>query len=102
MIKYDKLVRDRIPEIIKNSNKEYKIHVVDKDETIKYLIRKFSEELDEFEESYAKEELADVLELIHGLAYHLDYDLGEIESIREDKYSKRGGFEDSIVLDYVK
>ena len=102
MIKYDKLVRDRIPEIIKNSNKEYKIHVVDKDETIKYLIRKFSEELDEFEESYAKEELADVLELIHGLAYHLDYDLGEIESIREDKYDKRGGFEDSIVLDYVK
>lgn len=101
MIKYDKLVRDRIPEIIKNSNKEYKIHVVDKDETIKYLIQKFSEELDEFEEAYAKEELADVLELIHGLAYHLDYDLNELESIRKDKYEKRGGFEDSIVLDYV-
>lgn len=101
MIQYDKLVRDKIPEIIEKSNKEYKIHIVNSEEAIAYLTKKFSEELNEFNEAYAKEELADILELIHGLAYQLDYDMKEIEAIRKEKYDKRGGFEKNIVLDYV-
>jgi predicted house-cleaning noncanonical NTP pyrophosphatase (MazG superfamily) len=101
IIKYDKLVRDKIPEIIENSNKEFQIHTVDEKATIQYLIKKFDEELAEFKEAYSKEELADVLELIHGLAYQLDYDMEEIEAIRQDKHEKRGGFEQRIVLDHV-
>jgi len=101
MIKYNKLIRDKIPEIIESSNKEYKIHTVDKDETIKYLILKFSEEINEFKESYSIKELADILEIIHGLAYHLNYDMNELESIRKKKYNDRGGFEEGIILDYV-
>ena len=101
MIKYDKLIRDRIPEIIEKSGKEYQIHTVDRDTTIEYLIKKFDEELTEFKEAYSKVELADVLELIHGLAYQLEYDMEEIEKIRLDKRKKRGGFENRIILDHV-
>lgn len=101
MIKYDKLVRDKIPEIIKASNKECKTHTVAKEETIKYLIQKISEETSEFEEFYSKEELADLLEVIHGLVHHLNYDFVEIETIRKVKKENRGGFEKSIILDSV-
>jgi predicted house-cleaning noncanonical NTP pyrophosphatase (MazG superfamily) len=101
MMKYDKLIRDRIPEIIENSGKKYQIHTVDHDTAIEYLIKKFDEELTEFQEECSKVEPADVLELIHGLAYQLDYDMDEIEKIRLDKREKRGGFEKRIILDHV-
>ncbi len=101
MIVYNKLVRDGIPEIIAGANKEYQTHIVDEKEAVTYLLEKFSEEIEEFREAYAKEELADILELIHGLAFHLKYDLEEIETIRQEKYDKRGGFEKGIILDHV-
>ncbi|OPL07326.1 MAG: phosphoribosyl-ATP pyrophosphohydrolase [delta proteobacterium ML8_F1] len=101
MIVYNKLVRDKIPQIIADANKEFKTHIVDREEAVRYLLDKFDEEIEEFKEAYAKEELADILELVHGLAYQLNYDLEEIEAIRAQKYENRGGFEARIILDHV-
>ena len=98
---YDKIVRDKIPQIIESKGKKSSSLVVDKDETIKYLIKKFSEEISEFEEEHSIEELADILEIVHGLAYHLDFDFSDLESIRKQKSIERGGFEKSIVLKEV-
>jgi len=98
---YDKIVRDKIPEIIESTGKNLSTKIVSKDETINYLIKKFSEEIAEFEEDHSTEELADILEIIHGLAYHLNIDFSELESIRKEKSNDRGGFEKSIVLKEV-
>lgn len=101
MKEYNKLVRDRIPEIIETAGKEYSTKIVQPDETVEYLIKKFSEEIDEFKEDHSIEELADILEIVHGLAYHLDIDLKELESVRKKKADERGGFKESIVLEKV-
>lgn len=98
---YNKLVRDNIPEIIEASGKTCSTKIVNHDETIDYLIKKFSEEIEEFQEAYSIEELADILEIVHGLAHHLNFDLVELESIRKQKSKERGGFEKSIVLNEV-
>lgn len=98
---YNKLVRDKIPEIIEATGKNYETTAVNKDDCIKYLIKKFDEEIEEFKEAYDTEELADILEIVHGLAYHLGVGMDELEKVRADKYATRGGFEDGIVLEKV-
>lgn len=95
---YNKLIRDKIPEIIKNSGRMPEIQSLDKNDTLEHLILKFDEEIEEFKEAYSIEELADILEIIHGLAYHLDYDMNELEEVRRSKYEKRGGFREGIKL----
>ena len=101
MITYNKLVRDKIPQIIEADGKQYDIKQVDKEETIKYLITKFDEEISEFKEDHSIEELADILEIIHGIAHHMEFDLVELEKVRAEKAEKRGGFIDGVVLGSV-
>ena len=98
---YDKIVRDKIPEIIKANNKEFESEIVSKEKALEYLLKKFDEEIEEFKEAYSVEELADILELVHGLAYHLAIDLKDLEEIRRKKSDDRGGFEKGIVLKRV-
>lgn len=107
-IDYDKLVRDRIPEIIKEIDKVANIEIVDKDTALNYLIKKIDEEkielieaLETYKYDSAIEELADLLEIIHGIAYQMDLPFQELDTIRIKKKKKRGGFEDRIVLKSV-
>lgn len=60
-IKYDKLVRDKIPEIIEKSGKKCVVEVMDKEIYIQYLDRKLNEELAEYQSDKSIEELADLL-----------------------------------------
>ncbi|MFW6025565.1 MAG: nucleoside triphosphate pyrophosphohydrolase [Candidatus Woesearchaeota archaeon] len=101
-IKYDKLVRDKVPQIIENAGKEYTIHIADDSEYIKKLLAKVEEELAEFKENPSVEEMADIFEVLDGLIsyYHLDYD--EIKAVKREKKEKRGGFEDRLILEKVK
>ena len=98
---YNKLIRDDIPEIIKNAGHEYFIHIAEKDEYIIELIKKVSEELKEFEENPCEEEMADILEVLESLKNVFDLDESEIEKIKKDKKTKRGGFEKRIILEKV-
>ncbi len=65
---YNKLVRDKIPEIIKADGQECDILIVSKEEKYKLLEAKFQEEVNEFLEDKNLEELADVMEVLFGLA----------------------------------
>lgn len=64
MGKYNKLVRDLIPEIIRESGGKPIIKsIIDHDEHVAYLNAKLSEELAEYQESLNLEELADIQEI---------------------------------------
>ena len=102
MKKYDKLVRDRIPEIIKADGKECIVEVVDNKKKYELLERKLEEEVNEFLEDKNLEELADVMEVLFGLADSLGYSEDELLAKREPKKNERGGFKEGIVLKEVK
>lgn len=73
MIVYNKLVRDKIPQIIESSGKQADIRVLDDAEYIKMLSIKLQEELDEFIETGGAEqitELADLVEVVHAILEH--------------------------------
>lgn len=99
---HNKLVRDKIPEIIESTGKKFSTRILSNDEYIKELRRKSFEELEEYmnasDKDNALEELADLLEIIHALAIAHNSSISEVEAIRETKAQKRGGFQDKVFL----
>lgn len=99
---YNKLIRDRIPEIIHQSGKSYNTKRLADEEYIKELKNKAIEELNEYYHSTsnqeAGEELADLLEVMHSLAEVHGYSFDQIEEIRQRKAEARGGFKERIYL----
>lgn len=99
---YNKLVRDRIPEIIAQGGKDYNTRILDESEYKAELRTKLAEELNEYleaaDDSSAMEELSDILELLHTLTAVHGSTVEQLESIRADKAEKRGGFRERIFL----
>ncbi len=98
---YNKLVRDRIPEIIKSSGKACKTEILSDTNYLRMLDVKLEEELKEYYHNHSIEELADLLEVIRASAIARGYTLEELEQIRIEKLNKRGGFEKKILLTEV-
>ena len=96
-----KLVRDRIPEIIKNDNLDAVFYVADSEEYYKVLIEKLNEEVREFIESNNVEELADIMEVVYALAEYNRLDEIKLNELRNDKAIKKGKFKNRIVLKEV-
>lgn len=101
-IKYHKLVRDKIPEIIERSGKTSVTSVLSEAEYIEMLDKKLNEELAEYQESKSLEELADLLEVIRAVAVARGSSMDEIENIRKNKSDARGGFEKRLLLSEVQ
>ena len=99
---YNKLVRDKIPEIIKASGKECEIEIVNGKEKEELLEKKLLEEVNEFMEDKNLEELADIMEVLFGLAKNLGYTEEDLINKRNEKLEERGGFKEGIVLKTVK
>jgi predicted house-cleaning noncanonical NTP pyrophosphatase (MazG superfamily) len=99
---YNKLVRDRIPEIIEAAGKKLSTSILDEEQYIKELKKKSLEELEEYHEAEtnedALEELADVLEIMHALASVHGSSMEEVERIRKGKAENRGGFQEKTFL----
>lgn len=95
---YNKLVRDRIPEIIENSGAECKTKILSDEEYLIMLDAKLDEELAEYHKDKNLEELADLLEVIYAAAIARGYTLDELESLRQKKADARGGFQKKILL----
>lgn len=93
-----KIVRDRIPEIIMNSGKNPIIEIVSIDAAINGLEQKLNEELNEYLEDHSLEEMADLLEVMHGILHLKGISWEELESVRLKKREERGGFEQRILL----
>ena len=101
MIVYDKLIRDKIPEIIEQSGKKCIIEVMDNDTYIEYLDQKLNEELAEYQQDKSIEELADLLEVIYAVVAARGYSVEELERIRLEKAKERGTFEKRLLLKSV-
>ena len=98
IIKYNKLVRDRIPEIIEASGKTCKIEVLDNEAYLQMIDAKLDEELAEYHKDQNLEELADLMEVIYAAAAARGYTLEQLEQIRAEKAAKRGGFYEKLLL----
>lgn len=99
---YNKLVRDNIPEIIKNNGEQPITEVLNETRYLEELHKKLFEEATEFVEEDSIEELADLMEVIYAIARLRNINLDEVEQIRKQKAHKRGGFEKRIFLKSVK
>lgn len=97
-MKYHKLVRDRIPEIIEASGKTCKIEILSDEEYLRMVDAKLDEELTEYHKDQNIEELADLMEVIYAAAIARGYTLEQLEAIRLEKAIQRGSFEKKILL----
>ncbi|NLJ40828.1 MAG: nucleoside triphosphate pyrophosphohydrolase [Clostridiales bacterium] len=95
---YNKLIRDNIPEIIKESGKHPETIKVQGTELFKYLKSKLQEELLEYMESEDVEELADMVEVIYSILYHNGISKDEFKRVITDKRAIRGSFEEGYIL----
>jgi len=102
-IKFNKLVRDLIPEKIKNNGENAIFHIADEEEFNDKIMEKLGEEIVEYIEAETPieraEELADILEVIHTLAKKEGITPQVLENLRIAKANKRGTFSKRIILD---
>ena len=98
LVQYDKLVRDKIPEVITAAGKYPITDLMPVQEMNAALDRKLQEEVQEYLESHSIDEIADVLEVLHGIAFHMGVPWDTIEQERVRKREERGGFEKGIRL----
>ena len=95
---YNKLVRDRIPEIIEAAGQKCTTEILSHESYLQMLDAKLDEELAEYHRDQNLEELADLVEVIHAVAIARGYTLEELETLRAEKADTRGGFEEKIML----
>lgn len=99
---HNKLVRDKIPEIIEASGRKAVRHILSEEEYIAALETKLSEEVAEYQADKNLEEMADVLEVLLAICVARGYTLEELEAMRAKKANERGGFAEKIFLEYVE
>ncbi len=97
-ITYNKLVRDRIPEIIAASGNSCKTKILNDEEYLKMIDAKLDEELAEYHKDQNLEELADLLEVIYSATIARGYTIEELEEKRANKAEERGIFSKKILL----
>jgi len=93
-----KLVRDKIPEIMKAKGENPKTHIAAEDEFRHLLIMKLIEECHEYKLKPSAEELGDILEVVHALAEQYG-GFEKVDDVRKKKSAERGSFTKKIVLD---
>ena len=98
-MKYNKLVRDKIPEYIKSKGGNAIFHVADEKEYWLKLKEKLLEEVNEFLNSESEEEMADILEVIDAIINYKKFNKEELEKVKNKKSEEKGKFQDKIILD---
>ncbi|MDJ0903535.1 MAG: nucleoside triphosphate pyrophosphohydrolase [Xenococcus sp. MO_188.B8] len=98
---HNKLVRDKIPDIIRASNNQYEILTLSDAEYIDALKQKLLEEANEAAIASPDElaqELADIYEVIDALLAAAGIEKETVKNIQKQKRSIRGGFDNKIKL----
>ena len=96
---YNKLVRDKIPENINNTEgRKANYKILSNEEYLIELDKKLFEEAHEFIEEHSVEELADLIEVISAIMKSKNISLDDVDKARKIKNDKKGKFEDKIFL----
>jgi predicted house-cleaning noncanonical NTP pyrophosphatase (MazG superfamily) len=93
-----KLIRDKVPEIMKADGKIPQTHIADEQEFKRLLIAKLVEEAMEYKLKPSADELGDILEVVHALSQQYG-GFEKVDEVRRKKTSERGSFSKRIVLD---
>jgi len=99
---YHKLVRDKIPDIIRAQGNMCKTRILTDEEYLAMLDLKLQEEMQEYLEKHDLEEMADLMEVIRAQLAARGSSMEEVERIRAEKTRMRGGFEQRILLEDVE
>ncbi len=97
-MQYNKLVRDRIPELIEANGERPVVRILDDEAYRLCLEKKLDEEVAEFHQDRNLEELADILEVVYALADSLGASRQELTEVYDCKNRKRGGFSKKLFL----
>lgn len=95
---YNKLVRDKIPEMIWQQGQNPVLRILEDDEYTQCLEQKLDEEVAEYHRDKNIEELADILEVVFALADCLGASREELMQVYQQKHDERGGFADKVFL----
>ena len=98
---YNKLVRDKIPEIIEADNRKCDIKILSDEEFLNAIDTKLDEEVAEYHKDQNIEELADILEVVYAAAIARGYSIEQLEEVRQKKADDRGVFSKRIFLNSV-
>ncbi|MBT6647707.1 MAG: nucleoside triphosphate pyrophosphohydrolase [Thaumarchaeota archaeon] len=98
MTKFNKAIRDKIPEIIQKDGHTCNIQTLSDEKFLVEIEKKLSEEVAEYQNDKNPEELADILEVIYAIAQLKGISKEELEKIRIKKLQDRGGFEKNLFL----
>ena len=105
-ITYDKLVRDRIPEIMDGAGVRYEVAALDPDAFRDALLAKVVEEAEELRAAASggevTKEIADVFEVLDALMALDGIDAGEVFEVQAARRRDRGGFERRLVLRWTQ
>lgn len=96
---YNKLVRDKIPEIMVKNGADPVTRILNDEEYLKELNKKLQEEVQEYLTDGNVEELADIEEVLRAILDLKKVSYAEFEEIREQKVIKRGAFKKRIFLE---
>lgn len=96
---YNKLVRDKIIDIIEAEGRKTTYKILDNEEYRKELNKKLQEEVNEYLEDNNVEELADIVEVIYGILNSINVSIEDFEKVRISKQEKRGAFNKKIYLE---
>lgn len=99
MKEYNKLVRDKIIDIIEADGRKAEYRILDNVEFRNELNKKLQEEVHEYLEDNNVEELADIVEVIYGILNSMNVSIDDFEKIRLAKKEKRGAFAKKIFLE---
>ena len=97
-MEFNKLVRDKIPQIIKSHGQNPQTRTLDDVEYITCLEAKLDEEVQEYHQDKTIEELADILEVVYALAEGNGHSKEELMTVYQKKHDLRGGFQDRVFL----
>lgn len=100
-VAHNKLVRDKIPQIIEASGQTCVFEILSQEDYIRKLDAKLNEELAEYQESKSLEELADLLEVMGAVVKARGYTWDDLTRVRKEKRALRGAFDQRIFLKEV-